>query len=89
MTCDGCLHQHLHQSTRIIMQTTLAKNLDRPKDLASVNRSSFLPRTAESKPYRFVMHDRDAVLAAAVDDALRSMHLRVLKTPVRIPHENA
>jgi len=32
------------------------------------------------EPYRFVVHDRDAVFAAAVDDALRSMHLRVLKT---------
>ena len=36
------------------------------------------------EPYRFVVHDRDAVFAA-VDDALRSMHLRVLKTPARVP----
>ena len=33
------------------------------------------------EPYRFVVHDRDAVFAAAVDDTLRSMHLRVLKRP--------
>lgn len=28
------------------------------------------------EPYRFIVHDRDAVLSAAVDDALRSMNLR-------------
>jgi putative transposase len=33
--------------------------------------------------YRFVVHDRDAIFAPAVDDALRSMSLEVLKTPVR------
>ncbi len=41
------------------------------------------------EPYRFVVHDRDAVFAAAVDDALRSMQLRVLKTPARVPQANA
>lgn len=41
------------------------------------------------EPYRFVVHDRDAVFAAAVDDALRSMHLRVLKTPARVSQANA
>jgi putative transposase len=40
------------------------------------------------EPYRFVVHDRDAVFAAAVDDALRSMQLRVLKTPARVPQAN-
>ncbi|HUE89776.1 MAG TPA: integrase core domain-containing protein [Vicinamibacterales bacterium] len=41
------------------------------------------------EPYRFVVHDRDAVFAAAVDDTLRSMHLRVLKTPACVPQANA
>lgn len=40
-------------------------------------------------PYRFVVHDRDAAFAAAVDDALKSMRLRVLKTPARVPQANA
>jgi putative transposase len=39
--------------------------------------------------YRFVLHDHDAIFAAAVDDALTSMRLRVLKTPVRTPQANA
>jgi transposase InsO family protein len=35
------------------------------------------------------LHDRDAAFSPAVDDALRSMNLRVLKTPVRTPQANA
>jgi transposase InsO family protein len=41
------------------------------------------------EPYRFIVHDRDAVFSPAVDDALRSMNLRVLKTLVRVPQANA
>src|SRR5678816_4548110 len=39
--------------------------------------------------YRVLVHDRDAVFAPAVDAALRSMSVQVLKTPVRAPHANA
>jgi putative transposase len=38
--------------------------------------------------YQFIVHDRDGI-APAVDEALRSMSLRVLKTPVRAPQANA
>ncbi|HUF31288.1 MAG TPA: integrase core domain-containing protein [Gemmatimonadaceae bacterium] len=41
------------------------------------------------EPYRFVIHDRDAAFSPAVDDVLRSMSLRVLKTPARVPQANA
>jgi transposase InsO family protein len=41
------------------------------------------------EPYRFVVHDRDAVFSAAVDDALKAMNLRVLQTPARVPQANA
>src|SRR3989441_7776617 len=34
------------------------------------------------------VHDRDAVFSPAVDDALRAMNLRALKTPVRVPQAN-
>jgi putative transposase len=39
--------------------------------------------------YRFVIHDRDGIFAPAVDDALRSMSLEVLKTQVRAPQAKA
>ena len=44
-------------------------------------------------PYRYVIHDRDAVFALAVDDALRSMSLRGCgrrrARPARMPIVNA
>jgi hypothetical protein len=39
--------------------------------------------------HRFLVHDRDAIYAPAVDRAIRSMGLRVLKTPVRTAQANA
>jgi transposase InsO family protein len=39
--------------------------------------------------HRFLIHDRDAIYAPAVDRAIRSMGLRVLKTPARTPQANA
>jgi putative transposase len=41
------------------------------------------------EPYQFVVHDRDDVCSAAVDDAVRSMNIRVLKTPACVPQANA
>ena len=40
-------------------------------------------------PYRFVIHDRDAIFSKEVDQSSRHMGLRVLKTPVRTPVANA
>ena len=37
------------------------------------------------QPQRFLIHDRDTIYAAAVDDAVTAMGLTVLKTPVRCP----
>jgi transposase InsO family protein len=39
--------------------------------------------------YRFVIHDRDAIFSQEVDQSIRHMGLRVLKTPVRTPVANA
>ena len=36
--------------------------------------------------HRYLVHDRDGIFAPAVDAAIASMGLRVLKTPVRTPH---
>jgi putative transposase len=41
------------------------------------------------EPYRFILHDRDAVFSAAVDTVLQSTNLRVLKTPARVPQANS
>jgi putative transposase len=39
--------------------------------------------------HRFLVHDRDGIYSPAVDGALHSMGLRVLKTPVMAPQANA
>jgi transposase InsO family protein len=44
--------------------------------------------TAEST-HRFIVHDRHSIYSEGVDLALRTMGLRVLKTPVAVPQANA
>jgi putative transposase len=39
--------------------------------------------------YRFLMHDRDTILSQDLDQRVRHLGLRVLKTPVRSPQANA
>jgi transposase InsO family protein len=40
-------------------------------------------------PYRYVIHDRDAIFSSGLDTALKGFGVRVLKTPVRAPQANA
>ena len=44
---------------------------------------------AFDSPYKFVVHDRDSIFAASVDQSLKDFGLRVLKTPVRTPTANS
>jgi putative transposase len=39
--------------------------------------------------YRFLIHDRDAIFSRQLDQCVRNLGLRVLKTPVRSPQANA
>ena len=39
--------------------------------------------------YRFLMHDRDSIFSRQLDQGIRHLGLRVLKTPVRTPQANA
>jgi transposase InsO family protein len=49
----------------------------------------FRAAITDDATHRFVIHDRDAIYAPAVDRAVKAMGLRVLKTPVRMPQANA
>jgi transposase InsO family protein len=40
-------------------------------------------------PYRFLIHDRDAIFSQAFDRSIRHLGLRVLKTPPQAPKANA
>jgi putative transposase len=39
--------------------------------------------------YRFLMHDRDAIFSQELDQSVRHLGLKILKTPVRSPQANA
>jgi transposase InsO family protein len=39
--------------------------------------------------YRFLIHDRDSIFSQQLDQRIRNLGLRVLKTPVRSPQANA
>lgn len=39
--------------------------------------------------YRFLIHDRDAIFSPALDQTIRNLGLRVLKTPPKSPQANA
>ncbi len=39
--------------------------------------------------YRFLIHDRDSIFSAEVDDELKAFGLKVLRTPVQAPKANA
>jgi putative transposase len=39
--------------------------------------------------YRFLLHDRDSIFSAQLDQDIRHLGLQVLKTPVRTPQANA
>jgi transposase InsO family protein len=39
--------------------------------------------------YRFLIHDRDSIFSKALDNSIRNLRLRVLKTPYRTPQANA
>jgi len=38
--------------------------------------------------YRFLIHDRDSIFSQQLDQSIRDLGLRVLKTPVRSPQAN-
>ncbi len=39
--------------------------------------------------YRFLIHDRDSIFSQSLDQSIRNLGLRVLKTPARTPQANA
>jgi putative transposase len=43
----------------------------------------------ENETERFLIHDRDSIYSADLDQAIKTMGLKILKTPVRAPTTNA
>jgi putative transposase len=49
----------------------------------------FREAIASDHTYRFLIHDRDSIFSAEVDDDLGAFGLKVLRTPVQAPQANA
>ncbi len=41
------------------------------------------------QPQHFLIHDRDSIYSSELDTAVKSMGMRILKTPFRAPQANA
>lgn len=44
---------------------------------------------ADVHPYRFVIHDRDSIFSATLEETLKSFGVRTLRTPIQAPKANA
>lgn len=49
----------------------------------------FREMTTGEPPYRFVLHDRDSIFSSELDSRVKSLGMRVLRTPFRAPQANA
>jgi putative transposase len=56
--------------------------------VAQKARNLVMDLTEQRKPFRFVVHDRDAKFTAAFDEVFRSEGATVIKTPIRAPNAN-
>jgi hypothetical protein len=52
-------------------------------------RQQFRECVSGDEGYRFIIHDRDSIYSRELDSSLRTMGLRVLRTPYRSPQANA
>ena len=56
---------------------------------AEWTRQQFREFVDDQSGHRYVIHDRDTVFSAKVDEALKGFGLEILKTPIRSPMANA
>ena len=56
---------------------------------AEWTRQQFREFVDDQSGHRYVIHDRDTVFSAEVDEALKGFGLEILKTPIRSPMANA
>jgi transposase InsO family protein len=57
--------------------------------VAQQARNQLLTCPEVSRPWRFLVHDRDAKYAAGFDEVFRSEGIEIIRTPIRAPRANA
>ena len=60
-----------------------------PHPTAEWTLQQFREAVPSDHSYRYLIHDRDSIFSAELDDALRGFGLKILRTPVRAPTANA
>ena len=60
-----------------------------PHPTAEWTLQQFREAVPSDHSYRFLIHDRDSIFSAELDDALQGFGLKILRTPVRAPTANA
>jgi putative transposase len=94
IACDFCLvvtatFQHLY--VFVVMEHATRRILH-ANTIAHPTAQWTLQQLREALPadhaYQFLIHDRDAIFSQELDQRIRSLGLRVLKTPVRSPQAN-
>jgi transposase InsO family protein len=57
--------------------------------VAQQARNLFMAREDARRPWRFLIHDRDAKYSANFDEVFRSEGIEIVRTPIRAPRANA
>jgi putative transposase len=74
----------MEHATRRILHTNVTAHPTAPWTLQQLREA--IP---SDHSYRFLIHDRDSIFSAQLDQQVRNLGLKVLKTPVRSPQANA
>jgi len=74
----------MEHATRRILHTNVTTHPTAPWTLQQLREA-----TPADHPYRFLIHDQDAIFSWDLDQHVRHLGLRVLKTPPQSPQANA
>ncbi len=74
-------------ATRRIEYVACTSNPDAP--WVSQQARNLIMQLGDNRPFRLLLHDRDAKFGGAFDEVFRSEGIEVIRTPVRAPNANA
>src|SRR6266540_3089866 len=78
---------YISLATRRIEYVACTPNPDAP--WVSQQARNLIMQLGDNRPFRLLLHDRDAKFGGAFDEVFRSEGIEVIRTPVRAPNANA